>query len=435
LNNLELEVKAINCIIFDAQAISKFRSRNITKDHFTEYQDAAEFALKYHTEYKVSPPTDIFSSIFPDFPLEPVDSKSTSFVTDKLVETKAKRDAEQVLSKGIDMLASNPLAALDFLVSNLSSVRPVRKISKDYTDRDAVKRFELFLERQKLARENKVIGIKTGIKTIDDRLIGWQPGNLVGIIGRLGVGKSWLLMHVACSAYKDGRRVVYISPEMSIPEVEMRWDTVMAAQYNLEISNYGLQTGENIDEELYKKWLVDCSQRADWITLDSLDGKAFSVSAIQAVIEEYQPEILAVDGVALLSGNGRGLQTWEKIMEISYGLKSLASNYGLVIIASQQANRSAAGSEEMLPKVEQISFGDAFGQAADCLIGMGIAPGDRFVREINILKGRTGQPEGHREWITFDVDKGRIGGIISMTRAQSKKRPAKSKTEVEDMDE
>jgi replicative DNA helicase len=267
-------------------------------------------------------------------------------------------------------------------------------------------------ERKDKITKGLQIGLKTGLSFFDDNMIGWLPGNLIAIIGRPGIGKSWLLMYLACFAYYfGGARVAYLSPEMAIPEVEDRWDTIKSAFEGEGFSNESLTSGK-VNLPKYKKYLESTSKRNDWVTLDSNEGKAFSLASAQSIVDEFQPDLVCVDGLILMdSGNAGDGESWEAMRKLAYGLKNIAQNNKIVIMAASQAGRNAAGA---MPELHQIYGGDALAQAADVAIMVSDVAeagneAEAFTRYITIPKRRSGKTFAKKMKLRFNVDRGSIG--------------------------
>jgi replicative DNA helicase len=106
-------------------------------------------------------------------------------------------------------------------------------------------------------------------------------------------------------------------------------------------------------------------------------------------MHSHQPDIVIIDGVYLLSENKGDSANWEKLTDVSRNLKRMADGHGVPIIGVHQANRAAAGKEEL--DVENIAYSDALGQDADLIIG--IAPeSDPKELYIHCVKNRWGSP-------------------------------------------
>jgi len=316
---------------------------------------------KYFTKYNSLPAKAIIESTFPGYTyLDDVKEHEIKYLCDELIKATTKRKAIQYINSSSDLLSIDTYGAIDSLITKLSNIRKPSANSRSFADGDAMKRYvDVVKSRDKIAKGVST-GIRTGIGFFDDKYLGWQPGNLIGIVGRLGVGKSTVAQYIACQAYKAGKRILFISPEMSTDEINLKFDTFMGKMNGYSFLNDQLQTGE-INLKEYKKWLEEVSIRKDWLTLDSANGKKFNVGNITGFVQEFSPDLVVVDGVALIDSSGT--ESWQKTMDVSYGLKSMAQNNKIVTIATSQANRDV---KDKMPRPDQVSFGDAFMQA--CLV-------------------------------------------------------------------
>ena len=225
----ELEERIIS-LIKTPEDMSNLVFKGISPESFVIRRDIYGFLVEYNSKYGNIPTQQIVEANFPDFTYKVVPSEEFSYLADELVKSEKRRSAAKIIEKGVDIITADTYGGLDYLVTKLASLRGVHNISRSYTDRDALDRLKLMEERKDKITKGLQIGLKTGLSFFDDNMIGWLPGNLIAIIGRPGIGKSWLLMYLACFAYYfGGARVAYLSPEMAIPEVEDRWDTIKSA--------------------------------------------------------------------------------------------------------------------------------------------------------------------------------------------------------------
>ena len=380
--------------------------QGISVESFIIYRELFEFISKYYHKYNKLPSRMVIKAEFPDFIFSSENGDERKYLVDKLIQSECKRKAINILNKGSDLLLQDTYSGIDFIVSKLSSIRKPYSYSKSYTDKDAMSRLDSLIDRKDKISKGITIGLRTGFSIFDDKLIGWFPGNLISLIGRLGMGKSWLSLYISCSAYLDNKRVIYLSPEMTVQEVELRWDTLMSHFYNYQFSNEELSLGKTNAKE-YKKWLLEAAKRSDWLTMDSCYGKPFTISAIESIIEDFFPDLLCVDGFLELRSEGNKLDKgWEVMLDIAYGLKAIAQNKKIVVLTTVQASRAAAGN---MPELHQVYGGDAISQASDIVLTLTEDEKKPFVRYISIPKRRSGKTYNKKFEINFDVDHGKIG--------------------------
>ena len=375
--------------------------QGIDKTYFVQYPDVFEFTTDYFHKYSKVPTKAILEKRF-DFKFKKSDDYEWHI--DCLIEAKVKRDLSSILDTGIGYLEDDAVDALEYLAGNITALKGSVGDSSHmaYADRDASKRAEELADKMIKVNQDKVLGITTGIDVFDTTVGGWLPGQLTSIVGRLNEGKSWLLMLFCVEAYKSGRRVLFISPEMTVGEVELRFDTLISRQF----SNMDLTLGRpGIDVDEYKTHLEGLEKRDDWVTYDSIPGgKSFTMSSLQGLVHLHKPDILAVDGVPLISDENGAETSWQKMANVGYGLKSIAMNNRIVVLSTSQANREAA-SDRSVPKLHQISYGDALGQACDKVVGLVRISPDRI--KLALLKNRGGRTMGEMNF-NFKVDLGDI---------------------------
>ena len=414
MNQEQLEQTVISSIkTFDDLNI--LREGGITENSFVFFPEIFEFIGDYSREYDGKVPSkEIIESQFDPFKIVETNG-DTEWYIKKLSEAELSRAIGNVLEEGVRLLMEEkrPGDALDYIVSGLNENRSGKKMNLSSTDGDAIKRLDQYLQRAKEYREGGLPGIPTGIKFLDDNNVSWLPGQLIGVIASTKKGKSWLSLYLACIAYALGKRVIFFSPELSIPEVEARWDTIMSKIMGCEFSNMSLLMGHHIDVNSYKDWLETVSKRSDWLTITSDSfRKPLTIDAVESQVHRFNPDVVVVDGIYLLKSSNKKADNWEKIMDITYGLKSLATSRNVVVIASNQLQRGAADKEN--PDLNEVGYSWAFAQTVDkCLI---ISKPERTVsdniRVIRLTGVRSGVDLDPQE-VIWDVDIGIIGHSIS----------------------
>lgn len=391
--------------ITSSDQLAHLLKQGVDKSFFIQYPELFEFIVSYFHKYSKVPSKSVVEKRY-DFKFKKADDYE--WFVDCLMESKVRRDLSTILDDSIEHLENNAIGALDYLAGKVTALKGSIGDSShmSYTDRDASKRAEELADKMIKVNQDKVLGIPTGIPVFDNTAGGWMPGQLVSIVGRLNEGKSWLLQYLCVAAYKAGNRILFLSPEMTVSEVELRFDSLVSRVF----SNMDLTLGRpGIDVEEYKAYLDKLEKREDWVTYDSVPGgRPFTVSSIQGLVHLHKPDILAVDGVPLISDENGSDTSWQKMANVGYGLKSIAMNNKIPVLCTSQANREAA-SDRAIPKLHQISYGDALGQACDKVIGLVRISDDKI--KIALLKNRGGRLIGEM-FFNFKVDLGDISQHI-----------------------
>lgn len=389
--------------------LMSLRSKLVTEGSFVIYPDVFRFIVSFSRDYKGQIPSmDVIQQNFTYF--SPQTSENIDYFIDKLTESELSRKATKVISAGIEILEEQkkPREAVSYITSELSRLKAQDQVTRSRTDKDALKRLDKYIEKEGRVSRGLTVGLRTGISFFEEQFLGWVPGNLIGIIGSTKIGKSWLALYLGCVVHFDGKRVLFISPELSIDEAEARWDTIDAQMKGFEFSNIGLMRGRAIDVEKYRQFLEECSEREDWFTFVSSEEQGpFTLESITDLTTTYKPDLVIVDGVPLIEDKEEK-QGWEKIKRISYGLKSLATSKGIVIVATNQATRGAADKET--PRLGDVGYGYSFVQACDKVLLLSKASeGDKKKRLLRLTGVRVGESAEEATEISFDVDIGVIG--------------------------
>jgi replicative DNA helicase len=265
-------------------------------------------------------------------------------------------------------------------------------------ERDAVRKMprrlsEVALERtahyEALERGEVEPGWPTHIPKLDRMFTGGvRPGKLYILAARPSVGKSSLAMHLLLGQAKAGRASLFLSQEMESSELA---DRAVAntgrVQYGALLSgklqNEGWERASNALDELSELdlWVDDESS----MTLLGIKAKARSVKGLKVLVVDYLQ--LCASG---LVGENRNSQ----IEELTRGLKALAKDMGIAIIALSQLNREVEKRNGKRPQLSDLRDSGAIEQDADAVIFLWPIreDGDSQIRSIgcDVAKNRQG---------------------------------------------
>jgi len=397
----ELEERFIS-VIKTSEELAAATTKGISRDTFIIYREPFEFLAKYIVKHDNAPAPAILEANFLDFKfVHGVQESERNYLIDELLKAETRRKTISILDKGADLIQKDAYGGVDFIITQLSKVRNV-PCSVNVTDGNALERLERAKERKAKLDSGGIVGLRTGLSFIDKHLLGWQLGNMISIIARMKKGKTWLALYLACSVYLEGARVLFISPEMPIPQIEDRFDPIMGALLDYKFSNKGLMTGQ-VDFAKYEKYLKEIKKRKDWITVDSDGSKPFTIPAIKNLIDLYAPDVVVIDGFVALD---IGEKSWDNMCSAAAELKAYTQAKKIITLVTSQATRSAKG---LIPDETMVYGGDALGQNSDVLIMVGDDPDEPKVRWLSIGMVRAGEGFNKKVKISFDVDSGQIG--------------------------
>lgn len=335
------------------------------------------------------------------------DVTDTETFLDLLVNRSLERRAYRVLVQRAEELAADPQGTLRKLVAELGTVlAPTAGSHGRYFDSDADARFGEYLRRAETVEEQGHVGWLTGLPTFDQDGDTWKPGELVSIQGALNTGKSFLLLWLAKNVYEQGAKVLFLSPESTVQDVEARLDAMMARSLGLELSVRRLRNGRE-DQETLQDYFEQLArqERSDWVTRDAGDAGTFSTTDIVSLTRQVRPDVLAIDGFHLIRGEN---SSWESMKQAAETVKGLAQDLGMVVLTVSQAQRQAVVATDDAPGLGQAAYGMALNEASNRVISLATKVGDRKQRVFTVPKNRDGEQIHERRYLVFDVDRGHI---------------------------
>ena len=232
-------------------------------------------------------------------------------------------------------------------------------------------------------RDGKTVGVATGFLDLDKKLGGLHPSDLIILAGRPSMGKTALATNIAFNAAKayrtqrgaDGRPLVedgavigFFSLEMSAEQLATR---ILAEESG--ISSDRIRRGEVKREDFDK--FVAASQRLAAIPMFIDDTPAISVAALRTRARRLKRQqglgMIVIDYLQLLrpSQNGRGSENRvQEISEITRGLKAIAKELEVPVIALSQLSRAVEQREDKRPLLADLRESGSIEQDADVVM-------------------------------------------------------------------
>src|SRR4051794_41702155 len=226
-------------------------------------------------------------------------------------------------------------------------------------------------------------GITTGLDSLNGKIGGLHKSDLVIVAGRPGMGKSSLATNIAFAAAKRllqdqedgiepaksaGAAVALFSLEMSADQLATR---ILAEQSG--ISSENLRMGRISQQEF--RQLARAAAELQSLPLYIDDTPGLTIAALRARARRLKRQkgigILVVDYLQLLQGSGRGSSgdnRVQEISEISRGLKQLAKELNVPVIALSQLSRAVEQREDKRPQLSDLRESGSIEQDADIVL-------------------------------------------------------------------
>jgi replicative DNA helicase len=278
---------------------------------------------------------------------------------------------------------------------------------------------------QAYQRDGKLSGISTGMMDVDRMMGGLQPSDLIILAGRPGMGKTSLATNFAYNIAKawrgevrpDGRTVSvnggvvgFFSLEMSAPQLANR---IIAEQ--TDIPSHRILRGE-IDPSDFDK-IAGMAREMEQMPLYIDETGGLSIATLTARARRLRRQrgldLLIIDYIQLMTGSSKKAQQGrvQEVTEITTGLKALAKELNVPILALSQLSRQVESRDDKRPQLSDLRESGSIEQDADVVL---------FVyREEYYLKNKEPRPgtEEHFKWMAeMEAVHGKAEVIIGKQR-------------------
>ncbi len=395
--------------------VSDLQKRGITPDFFVEdWATVANYIFRVKRENGRAPSIDVVKNRFPATAKELVESITEEDGKTLIVELMLRRrwmeqtqwvlDWEDQVQTYHDVEAGNELLRAALMAGQ----------ARDGQSNGLVDIFDIsfskhILRDQKRLRDD-TLGIKSGLAAFDahDRFL---RGEVITNIARSGQGKSWLSLFFAAHALMQGLKVMLYPLEMSVEQSYYRLMTMLITMHfgwRQTILNSSLKMGGVSLKEL-RRYQEEFEERYGGRFLMANVANSmgsYNLDRIESEIESEQPDMAWIDYINLLQANTqRDAKGWEKIENLSGGIKQIAMRQDIVMGMSAQVNREGARSlvdEIQLPGLEHIAGGDTIGRDSDAVFSM--AKKDNIIHWA-LIKRRDGAEIPHQK-MSVDLNRG-----------------------------
>jgi replicative DNA helicase len=278
--------------------------------------------------------------------------------------------------------------ALTLLLDTVQQIQSIKLSDSVSTASD--KQASILLEHDQRKNQVAMGDVSTGFPYFDEVTGMIQKTDFVVIAGRPGMGKSWLMIYSALRAAQSGKRVLFVTLEMSDDQIIKRTWCVLAG-----VSYSKLKKGK-LDywaRERLEQTMNDRSELAGRFKVYK-SGLDSSVEQVIAEVEMQRPDVLYVDGAYLLRSIKHFDSDSARLNYVSKSLRALALDFNIPVFASYQMNRQTGKSGG---STETIYGSDAPGQLATIGWSVSLDQGDcpkyeRGVwRRAFLFKGRDGE--------------------------------------------
>ena len=206
-------------------------------------------------------------------------------------------------------------------------------------------------------------GVPTGLTDVEKVLNGLHKSDLILLAARPSMGKTALALNIAVNAAKKGKVVALFSLEMSCEQIGNR---LLSSES--KVNSLHLNTGKLANGDMGK--LVDALDVLSRLNMYIDDTPGISISKLRSKALTFKlqggPDLIIVDYLQLMRGNGENRV--QEISGISRGLKALAKEFNVPVLALSQLSRNVEMRTEKRPQLSDLRESGSLEQDADIVM-------------------------------------------------------------------
>ena len=225
-----------------------------------------------------------------------------------------------------------------------------------------------------MKNDQGIVGVPTGLNDLDERLGGLHKSDLVIIAGRPSMGKTALATNIAYYAAKkildSGKKssIAFFSLEMSSEQLSTR---ILSEQARIKSND--IRRGKVSEEEFNR--LIESSRNIHELPLYIDETPAITISTLsnraRRIKRLFGLDMIVVDYIQLMTtGSKRFDGRVQEISEITQGLKALAKELGVPVLALSQLSRAVEQRDDKKPQLADLR------ESGSCLLYTSPSPRD-----------------------------------------------------------
>lgn len=224
------------------------------------------------------------------------------------------------------------------------------------------------IEYYKMTPKGTVTGVKSGISNLDNMTNGWKKGSLVIIAARPAMGKTAFALTCTKEPAKEGLPVMVEELEMTADELTDRLISSESGVNLDDIIKHNLDSDDFLTFEIKLKKIIESK-----IFIDDTPGQTLMGLRSKAILYKqlYDIKLLVVDYIQLMKGSQtRGQSREQEISEITRGLKEIAKELDIPVIALSQLSRAVEDRPggDKTPRLSDLRESGSIEQDADVVI-------------------------------------------------------------------
>lgn len=263
-----------------------------------------------------------------------------------------------------------------------------------------------YIQEMKSRGGQTLVGVDTGFTDLNKKTTGFGKGDLIIIAARPAMGKTAFALNIMLNLLNHDKGVAFFSLEMPSEQLMLR---LLAAHTSIPLQK--IRVGDLTVEQ--EKMINNALDRLGQSPMFIDDQGSLNINQLRSKLRKLKmkhPEVTLaiVDYLQIMSSSGTRSRT-EEISEISRGLKMLARELGMPIIALSQLNRGLEARNDKRPMLSDIRESGAIEQDADIIMFVYRDDVYRFKEEKEKEKAaaKDGKPY-QSDWVEKEIEDAEI---------------------------
>jgi len=283
---------------------------------------------------------------------------------------------------------------IEDLTTKIEHLKFKFSLKDDFIDGEKNSLLNLFIEgiskRKKKLKNFNLIGLPTSFEELDKKTSGFQPGWLVLIAGRPGMGKTNTMVRIMNEITKQKKKFAFFSLEMNKEQIMNRF---FCLNQNFKKEHLNFYEELNKNEEKFENFITFISENFDSYIHDKKIDIDELIILIKNLKKQKNIDCVFIDYLQLIDNQKDELKIRElQIRKISSELKKVAVDLNIPVIAGCQLNRGSEKRVDKRPLSSDLRESGSLEQDADLILGVyrDLIPDALSNYEILILKNRFG---------------------------------------------
>ena len=260
-------------------------------------------------------------------------------------------------------------------------------------------------------------GVSSGILPIDSGIGSILPKQLAIVAGRPSMGKSAVASSYALGAAMAGHGVLFISLEMSAEELGERIAADLCFDSNVQVPYSCITEGRVTSEQ--GRQIARAYERLQSIPLTIIDVASCTIGKLNSLVRRHSRrmaangkklELVIVDYLQLVRPDRNTENRTQEITQVSMGLKAIAKEHGVGVMALAQLSRSVEQRADKRPQMSDLRESGQIEQDADKIMFL-------YRPEYYLKQSEPADPSDRQKWESLmDEARGKIEFIVAKHR-------------------